>query len=147
MTLRFVLAAAAFVAFVALVVRQVVQSTLKRNPCAAAEAAIEEVLGHYTQQIVGYRNCIIRRAGAVRHVDLYLVVPGQMTLRRAQHLRRVISDQMDHRLGGCSLLVHIEPCLLDCSSCSKQEEQRQCSLHPEEPVAVPAAFEACPYRQ
>lgn len=82
------------------------------------EALIHDVMDRYKDRIIEYHKLRTRKAGHVRHIDMHLVVPKQMTVE-AGH---ILSDQITVGIKKCLLhsqiLVHIEPCPGECETCA-----------------------------
>jgi cation diffusion facilitator family transporter len=82
------------------------------------EALIHDVMDRYTDRIIGYHKLRTRKSGHIRHIDMHLVVPKQMTVEAAH----ILSDQITADIKNCLLhsqvLVHIEPCPGGCEKCS-----------------------------
>ena len=82
------------------------------------ESIIHEILANYSERFIEYHKLRTRKAGHIRHIDMHLVVPKQMTVESAHALSHEITDEIEKRLAFSHILVHIEPCESDCSSCS-----------------------------
>ena len=82
------------------------------------ESIIHEILANYSERFIEYHKLRTRKAGHIRHIDMHLVVPKQMTVENAHALSHEITDEIEKRLAFSHILVHIEPCESDCSSCS-----------------------------
>ncbi|MBW2281058.1 MAG: cation transporter [Deltaproteobacteria bacterium] len=76
-------------------------------------------------------------SGAIRHVDLHLVVPRYLTMEQghvhADEVERTLLDLLGER---GDVVVHVDPCLpLHCSGCA----QKECPVR-SEPLESPAPF-------
>jgi len=94
------------------------------------EQIIIEVLKKYSPAFVEFHKLRTRRAGSQRYVDLHLVVPGYMVINKAHVICNQIEEEIRSRLSGVHILIHAEPCGLNCSDCrqaaSKQPKNMTC---------------------
>src|SRR5262249_54275820 len=72
---------------------------------AAVRAAIEARL----EPGMDYHALRTRQAGTRRFVDFHLLVPGQLTVRRAHELTGCIEESVRSALPGIEVTVRIEP--------------------------------------
>lgn len=82
------------------------------------EALIHEVMARYTGRFIEYHKLRTRKSGHVRHIDMHLVVPKQMTVEGGHLLTHQIIADIEKCLAHSHILVHIEPCQGDCQGCS-----------------------------
>ena len=82
------------------------------------EAQIHDVMTHYTGRFIEYHKLRTRKSGHIRHIDMHLVVPKQMTVEAGHALSHQISADIEKCLPHSHILVHIEPCPGGCNSCS-----------------------------
>lgn len=82
------------------------------------EALIHEVMGRYTGRFIEYHKLRTRKSGHVRHIDMHLVVPKQMTVEAGHNLSHQITADIEKCLPHSQILVHIEPCPGGCESCA-----------------------------
>ena len=76
----------------------------------AEVAVIHEVLERSRADgVVGYHRLRARRAGAVRHVDLHLMLDPTMSVSRAHDITDAIEEELETRLGHTDVVIHIEP--------------------------------------
>lgn len=78
---------------------------------------VHEVMQEYSQHYLEYHKLKIHKSGIVRHIDMHLVVPKQMTVRRGQNLRYQIKTEIEKRLSHSHVIVQVEPCTSLCDSC------------------------------
>ena len=64
-----------------------------------------------------YHKLRTRKAGHIRHIDMHLVVPKQMSVESGHALSHQISRAIEQRLSYSYILVHVEPCLKHCDDC------------------------------
>jgi cation diffusion facilitator family transporter len=81
------------------------------------EAMIHEVMVRYKERLIEYHKLRTRKSGHVRHIDMHLVVPKQMTVEAGHALAHQITADIEKRLSHSQILVHIEPCTGVCESC------------------------------
>ena len=83
------------------------------------EALIHQVLEGYAGRFIEYHKLRTRKSGHIRHIDMHLVVPRQMTVEAAHTLSHEITDDIEAKLSNCHHnLVHIEPCPGGCDNCT-----------------------------
>ncbi len=82
------------------------------------EAKIHEVMESYTGRIIEYHKLRTRKAGHVRHIDMHLVVPKQMTVYAGHTLCDLITADIKNSLPYSHILVHMEPCPGGCDLCA-----------------------------
>lgn len=81
------------------------------------EAIIHETLKNYADRFLEYHKLRTRKSGHIRHIDMHLVVPKQITVEAAHALSHEITDDIERKLQHSHILVHIEPCKQDCDRC------------------------------
>jgi cation diffusion facilitator family transporter len=82
------------------------------------EALIHDVMGRYSERFIEYHKLRTRKSGHVRHIDMHLVVPKQMTVEAGHTLTHQITADIERCLAHSHILVHIEPCPGGCESCA-----------------------------
>lgn len=82
------------------------------------EANIHDVMDRYTDRFIEYHKLRTRKSGHVRHIDMHLVVPKQMTVEAGHTLSHQITADIEKCLAHSHILVHIEPCPGGCESCA-----------------------------
>jgi cation diffusion facilitator family transporter len=82
------------------------------------EAVIHDVMEGYSGRFIEYHKLRTRKAGHVRHIDMHLVVPKQITVEAGHSLAHQITAEIEKRLLHSHILVHIEPCPGGCESCA-----------------------------
>jgi cation diffusion facilitator family transporter len=81
------------------------------------EALIHNVMELYKGRFIEYHKLRTRKAGHVRHIDMHLVVPKQMTVEVGHTLAHQITADIEKALPHSHILVHIEPCPGECELC------------------------------
>jgi len=84
------------------------------------EAQIHEVMDCYTGRFIEYHKLRTRKSGHVRHIDMHLVVPKQMTVEAGHMLTHQITADIEKYLAYSHILVHIEPCPSECDKCAAE---------------------------
>ena len=59
--------------------------------------------------VISYHRLRARRSGAVRHVDVHVVVDPQMTVAEAHVITDAIEASLEERLPSADVVVHVEP--------------------------------------
>lgn len=83
------------------------------------EKVIKDVLEQYASEFIEFHELRTRRAGSQRYVDLHLVVPKNRAIAIAHALCDRIEESIRGRLPEVQILIHTEPCGLDCPGCSQ----------------------------
>jgi cation diffusion facilitator family transporter len=91
---------------------------LDRGLPAAERRLVASIIQEHGDRLVGFHQVRTRKAGGERHVDLHLVVAARATVEEAHDLCDHLERDLHGALGRCSLNIHIEPCRLNCESCS-----------------------------
>jgi len=84
------------------------------------EAAIHEVMDGFAERLIEYHKLRTRKSGHIRHIDMHLVVPRQMTVEAAHTLSDEITAGIKRRLPYSHVLMHIEPCPGGCDLCAEE---------------------------
>jgi cation diffusion facilitator family transporter len=82
------------------------------------EILIHDVMQRYTGRFLEYHKLRTRKSGHVRHIDMHLVVPKQMTVEAGHKLAHQIMADVENDLPHSQILVHVEPCPGVCDSCA-----------------------------
>jgi len=82
------------------------------------ERLIHEVMKLHTGRFIEYHKLRTRKSGHIRHIDMHLVVPKQMTVEAGHELAHQITADIENNLAHSQILVHIEPCPGVCDSCA-----------------------------
>jgi len=82
------------------------------------ESLIHDAMQRYTGRFMEYHKLRTRKSGHVRHIDMHLVVPKQMTVEAGHNLAHQITADIEKGLPHSQILVHIEPCPGVCDSCA-----------------------------
>ncbi|GFE56226.1 cation diffusion facilitator family transporter [Geobacter sp. AOG1] len=91
------------------------------------ESLIHDVMDLYRSRFIEYHKLRTRKSGHVRHIDMHLVVPKQMTVEEGHTLAHQITADIEKCLPHCHILVHIEPCPGGCDSCAIECPKRYVS--------------------
>ena len=82
------------------------------------EAVIKDCLEVYGGRVAGFHKLRTRRSGSQRYVDLHLVVDKALSLEQAHEICDQIEAEIEIRLRGTSVIIHLEPCDGRCERCS-----------------------------
>jgi cation diffusion facilitator family transporter len=86
--------------------RVLVDEALPEHELALVGEAIRE---HGAPEVAGYHKLRARRAGSRRHIDLHVQFRSGTTLERAHHLSHQLQGEIERRIHGADVLIHIEP--------------------------------------
>lgn len=65
----------------------------------------------------GFHKLRTRKSGNERYVDLHLVFPGNMHMKKAHDICDNIESEMGNSLKNTEVMIHLEPCNNDCRNC------------------------------
>jgi cation diffusion facilitator family transporter len=71
--------------------------------------AIHDVLVEHREHVRGFHRLRSRRTGAVRHVDMHLLVEPDLTVEQVHPISDGIEHQIEERLPGTICVIHVEP--------------------------------------
>ena len=72
-------------------------------------AVIHDVLVEHRQHVRGFHRLRTRRTGAVRHVDMHLLVAADLTVEQVHPISDRIEHEIEERLPGTIAVIHVEP--------------------------------------
>jgi cation diffusion facilitator family transporter len=87
------------------------------------EMVVRGILEGYQKKgkLSGFHKLRTRQAGAERHVDVHLVLPGSQDLLSVHDLTESIEGDIKAQLDNATVVIHMEPCCSEtgknCSSC------------------------------
>jgi len=84
------------------------------------EALIHDVMDRYAGRFIEYHKLRTRKSGHIRHIDMHLVVPKQVTVEAGHTLSHQITADIENCLPHSHILVHIEPCPGRCEKCTAE---------------------------
>ena len=83
------------------------------------EDTIKSIIHEHYSQYAEYHNLRSRMSGAERFVDLHLVVPKNQNVVDAHDFCDHLEKEIKEKIPNLSILIHIEPCRIDCEICEK----------------------------
>jgi cation diffusion facilitator family transporter len=86
--------------------RVLVDEALPEGELALVREAIE---AYGAPEVVGYHKLRARRAGSRRHIDLHIQFRPGTTLERAHAVSHQLQGEIERRIHGADVLIHIEP--------------------------------------
>lgn len=72
-------------------------------------AAIHDVLVEHREHVRGFHRLRTRRTGAVRHIDMHLLVAADLTVEQVHPISDRIEHGIEERLPGTIAVIHVEP--------------------------------------
>lgn len=70
---------------------------------------IRAIASHHSG-VIETEKCFVRKAGVAHHVDLHLVVDGELTVRKGHDIAHQVKTELMQRLPELSdVLIHVEP--------------------------------------
>ncbi len=83
------------------------------------ENVIKSIIDDHYSQYAEYHDLRTRMSGAERFVDLHLVVPKNQHVADAHEFCDHLEKDIQKEIPNLSILIHIEPCEIDCEICRK----------------------------
>jgi cation diffusion facilitator family transporter len=83
------------------------------------ENIIKSIIAQHCSQFTGFHKFRTRKSGAERFVDLHLVVPRNQPVIDAHEFCNHLEKDIKEKIPNLSILIHIEPCKLECEKCQK----------------------------
>lgn len=84
----------------------------------AEETTIKSCLNEHSAQVVSFHKLRTRKAGDQRHIDLHLVTPRHVSVLEAHRVCDHLETDIAQRLPNANVTIHIEPCIVECDSCT-----------------------------
>lgn len=89
------------------------------------EERIRTVLSRFQEGCIDFHRLRSRKSGAMRFIDLHLVVPRNWTIEEAHQVSDRIEKEIRETLPNTQVIIHIDPCnksLNPCTSCKRQQK-------------------------
>ncbi|MCZ7356541.1 MAG: cation diffusion facilitator family transporter [Candidatus Methanoperedens sp.] len=83
------------------------------------EDIIKSIIAEHYSDYAEYHDLRSRMSGAERFVDLHLVVPKNQQVAKAHEFCDHLEKDIKEKIPNLSILIHIEPCEIDCEICKK----------------------------
>jgi len=84
---------------------------------AEHEGVIEACLRTHSADVAGFHKLRTRHSGSQHHIDLHLVVNKDLSLEQAHDICDRIEEEIQSRLHGANVTIHLEPCDGRCEQC------------------------------
>lgn len=84
----------------------------------AEEREINFSITEHYSELVGFHKLRTRKAGKQRFIDLHLVMPKNSSIQEAHVMCDHLEQDIKSRLPYSSVIIHVEPCNIECSDCS-----------------------------
>ncbi len=81
------------------------------------EALIKSCIEEHGRKVLGFHQMRTRKVGSQRHIDLHLVMDGDINLSNAHGMCDHLEEDIQSRLGDVSITIHVEP--LGDNGCAK----------------------------
>jgi len=94
---------------------QSLQDLLDQSIPPVEEKKIKEILEAKYPRVIGFHNFRTRKSGATRFVEFHLLVNPQMPVKDSHALHHDIASEIRSHFSETEVMVHIEPCLRNCS--------------------------------
>ncbi|OYT75048.1 MAG: cation-efflux pump [Armatimonadetes bacterium JP3_11] len=71
-------------------------------------ALIDQIL-RSEPNLLNYHNLRTRRAGALRYIDVHIVLPNDWSLQQAHNVADALEKRIKHRLHPAEVTIHVDP--------------------------------------
>ncbi|MEE9913652.1 MAG: cation diffusion facilitator family transporter [Deltaproteobacteria bacterium] len=75
---------------------------------------IKALASHY-DRYCDFKNIRTRSAGRKQFVDLHLVMPDHISVKKAHQITAALKQDIADAVAECEVTVHVEPCKRDCA--------------------------------
>jgi divalent metal cation (Fe/Co/Zn/Cd) transporter len=82
------------------------------------EVKITNAVLKHSDKFVDFHDLRSRKSGAKRHIDFHMTVCKYHTIELTHVLSDIIEDEIKLNHQEWDILIHQEPCRLDCNTCS-----------------------------
>ncbi len=86
--------------------RVLVDEAIPDAELAEVQRAVE---GYGAPEVLGFHKLRARRAGSRRYIDMHVQFRGGTSLERAHFLSHELQHQIEGRVRGADILIHLEP--------------------------------------
>jgi cation diffusion facilitator family transporter len=108
-------------------IRKPISGLLDEKLPPSEQAVIEDSLRKHSREVSGFHALRTRRAGSQSHIDLHLVMAGDISLEQAHQICDQIEGEIQSVLHEASVIIHAEPCDNECEQCSAICSKRRTS--------------------
>ena len=108
-------------------IREPISGLLDEQLPLSQQAVIEDSLGRHSREVSGFHALRTRRAGSQSHIDLHLVMAGDLSLEQVHRICDQIEAEIQAALREASVVIHAEPCDKECEQCAAICSKRQTS--------------------
>ena len=108
-------------------IREPISGLLDEQLPLSQQAVIEGSLGRHSREVSGFHALRTRRAGSQSHIDLHLVMAGDLSLEQVHRICDQIETEIRAALREASVVIHAEPCDKECEQCAAICSKRQTS--------------------
>jgi cation diffusion facilitator family transporter len=84
----------------------------------AEEEIVRTCIREHMGQLVDFHELRTRKAGDRRHIYLHLVMPRNASVDEAHSMCDHLEDDIQRRLERVNVVIHVEPCDVECQKCS-----------------------------
>jgi cation diffusion facilitator family transporter len=93
----------------------------------AEESVIRLCILEHSGKVVAFHELRTRKAGSQRYIDLHLVMPRNANVEEAHRMCDHLEQDIENRLSRTNVIIHVEPCTIECEQCSVSCVLRQTS--------------------
>jgi cation diffusion facilitator family transporter len=98
-------------------IRKPISRLLDEKLPPSEQVVIEDSLRKHSREVSGFHALRTRRVGSQSHIDLHLVMAGDISLEQAHQICDQIESEIQSTLHEASVIIHAEPCDNECEQC------------------------------
>ncbi len=84
----------------------------------AEEEIVRKCIKEHMGLLVDFHELRTRKAGDRRHIYLHLVMPKNASVDEAHSMCDHLEQDIESRLQRANVIIHVEPCEVECDNCS-----------------------------
>lgn len=79
---------------------------------------VKAIIAEHKNIFVDFHQLRTRRSGKMKHIDLHMTIPYEMTIKEFHDISDHIEDDIEKSVRNTDVLVHGEPCDAECDGCT-----------------------------
>ena len=84
--------------------------------------AVKKAIVRHGEEFIEFHDLRARKSGSKRYIDLHLVVPAGISLKKAHDICDAIEGEVGRALPNSEIFIHPEPCGQTCVECAQGTE-------------------------
>lgn len=79
---------------------------------------INSTIAKHSSAYCDFHDLKTRKSGSTKYIDLHLVFPEDMSVKKAHDICDIIEDELESLLKNTDVMIHLESCTHQCTCCS-----------------------------